>query len=122
MAVNEVVTRRRVLGDGEVIEEVPVTTTGASSWVSQLVYSIAGIVETLLAIRFVLALLGANVANGFVNFIYSVTSPLVSPFFGMFGTTMTLGIAKFEVETLVAMVIYALVAYLVAGILRAFNF
>ncbi|MGB4803504.1 MAG: hypothetical protein WBV59_12665, partial [Anaerolineae bacterium] len=41
------------------------------------IYLLFGILEGLLAIRFVLPLLGANPAAGFAQFIYSVTKPFL---------------------------------------------
>ena len=49
------------------------------------IYLLFGILEGLLAIRFVLGSLGANPAAGFAQFIYSVTQPFVAPFIGLFG-------------------------------------
>jgi hypothetical protein len=50
------------------------------------IYLLFGILEGLLAIRFVLALLGANPAAGFTQFSYSITKPFLAPFVGLFGT------------------------------------
>ena len=80
----------------------------------RVVWFICGVILSLLAIRFLFALLGANASNGFADFIYTVTSPFVSPFFGLFGYDFTAGRASFELFTLVAMLIYALVTYAVA--------
>lgn len=81
---------------------------------SRVVWFIAGVILSLLALRFLFALLGANAANGFANFIYTVTTPLVAPFFGLFQYDFTAGVARFETFTLVAMVIYALIAYAIS--------
>ncbi|MBC7581865.1 YggT family protein [Aeromicrobium sp.] len=81
----------------------------------RIIWFITGVVLTLLAFRFVLILLGANQANGFVNFIYSLSHPFAAPFFGIFSYDQTLGVAKFELSTLVAMLVYSLVAF---GIVR----
>jgi YggT family protein len=87
--------------------------TSPTGMVARIVYLISGIITTLLAIRFILVLLGANPANAFANLIYSVTRPLVAPFFGLFNYDATLGIARFEFETLVAMVVYMFVAWVI---------
>ena len=50
------------------------------------IYLLFGILELLLAIRFVLPLLGANPDAGFAQFIYSITKPFIAPFVGLFGT------------------------------------
>ncbi|MDB5166359.1 MAG: rane protein [Candidatus Saccharibacteria bacterium] len=78
---------------------------------ARVVWYVAGVLLTLLGIRFVLALLGANAGNGFANFIYSVTDPFVSPFISLFNYDLQAGVARFELFTLVAMAVYALIAY-----------
>ena len=78
---------------------------------SRVVWFIAGIIITLLAFRFVFILLGANSGNGFANFIYTVSHPFASPFFGIFNYQQQYGQAKFELSSLVAIAVYALVAY-----------
>jgi hypothetical protein len=66
------------------------------------------VIIALLSIRFVFVLFAANQANLFVNFVYTITAPLVSPFFGLFNYTPQFGIARFEFETLIAILFYAL--------------
>ena len=83
---------------------------GMSSKVSQAIYLIFGVVEALLAIRFVLKLLGANPEAGFASFIYRISAPLVAPFVGLFGTPQLNGMVL-ELEALVAIVVYGLVAW-----------
>jgi hypothetical protein len=76
----------------------------------------AGIVLSLLAIRFVFMLLGANQANGFAAFDYAFTAPFVTPFAGLFNYDhFAYGVSHFEGFTLVAMGFYALLA---AGLRR----
>lgn len=77
---------------------------------ARIVWYLAGILLALLAIRFVLALLGANPANSFANFIYNVTSPFVRPFVTLFGYSIRYGVARVEPFTIIAMIIYFLVA------------
>jgi uncharacterized protein YggT (Ycf19 family) len=89
---------------------------GGATLAGRVVNLITGILLTLLAIRFFLSLLGANRSNGFADFIYSLTFPFVAPFFGLFGYTMQYGVARFELETLVAMAVYALLGFALAKI------
>lgn len=81
---------------------------------TQAVWYILSVLEVILAFRFVLRLLGANAGAGFTNFIYSLSYPFVAPFMSVFGTTRVAGSA-FEWTTLLAMVVYWLVA---VGIVR----
>ena len=80
---------------------------------SRIIWLLAGSLLILLAFRFVLALLGANPANPFANFIYSVSYPFVAPFFGLFGYHLTYGVSQVEVFTLVAMAVYAVIAWII---------
>lgn len=84
----------------------------ASYRLMQAVYLVFGVIEALIAIRLVLRLLGANPNAGFSQFIYGVTAPLVAPFAGLFGNPQAGG-SVFELHSIVALVVYALVAWLV---------
>jgi YggT family protein len=92
--------------EAEVVEQAHRQTVAA-----RIIWYVAGILLTLLAFRFVLALLGANPNNGFANFIYSASHPFVAPFFSLFGYNLQYGVSRFETFTLVAMAVYALIAY-----------
>jgi hypothetical protein len=91
---------------------------------TNIVYYIAGILEVVLTFRFVLKLLGANPGSWFVSFIYSVSSPLESPFRGIFSAAVNEGIetrSVFEPSTLVAIFVYALLAMGIAQLVRVFT-
>ncbi len=79
----------------------------------QAIYLIFGIIEALLVIRLVLRVLGANPAAGFAQFVYGVTAPFLAPFVGLFGSPQAGG-SVLEIHTIVALVVYALVAWLLA--------
>lgn len=96
----------------EQVVDDPVTTEKQEygmNVVARVVSFIGSIVLILLGLRLLLALLGANPANGFANFIYSASHPFVSPFFGLFNYKDTLGTGHFELSTLVAMIVYAII-------------
>jgi hypothetical protein len=77
---------------------------------SQVVWYILGVVEVLLGFRFLLKMLAANAATGFVSFIYMVTGPLVAPFRGIFPTPVSGG-SVFEWSTIVAVLVYICIAW-----------
>ena len=85
----------------------------------QVVWLVVGIVEGLIAIRFILRLLGANPDAGFAQLIYGLTAPLVAPFVGLFGTPRFEGSA-FEFTSLVAMMVYALLAWVIVKVVLMF--
>ena len=82
--------------------------------VAYLVYFVFGILEVLLAFRLVLKLTGASTASGFVRFVYGLTGVFILPFEGIFRRGYAQGVetaAVLEPSTLVALVVYALVAW-----------
>ena len=79
-----------------------------------IVYFILGVLEILLAFRFVLKLAGANPSSGFVDFIYGLSRFFVSPFNGIFRTSLAQGsetTSVFEPSTLIAIIVYAIIAW-----------
>lgn len=83
---------------------------------TQIVWYVLGVLEALLAFRFILKLLAANPAAGFTRFIYTLTYPFTEPFLAVFRITRVQG-SVFEWPTLLAMVVYWLVA---TAIIRLF--
>jgi hypothetical protein len=83
----------------------------------QVIWYILGIIEVVLAFRVLLKLLGANTFSGFTSFIYAISDPFALPFAGILGVT---GISEMVLEwsTLIAMAVYAIVAY---GIVALFQ-
>lgn len=76
---------------------------------TQIVWYFLGLLEALLAFRFVLKMMGANPDAGFSSFIYGVTWPFTAPFLAVFRKTTVLG-SVFEWTTLLAMLVYWLIA------------
>ena len=81
---------------------------------TQIVWYILGLVEILLAFRFVLKFLAANPGAGFSSFIYDVTYVFAAPFLSVFHITQIAG-SVIEWTTILAMFVYWVVAY---GIVR----
>mgnify|MGYP000885929596 CR=1 FL=1 len=78
--------------------------------VTQLLWWLLGILEGLLALRFLFKLIGVNPANTFASFTYQLTDIFVRPFANLTGTPEA-GNMVFEFPTLIAMLIYALVGW-----------
>ena len=83
---------------------------------TQIVWYVLGVIEILLAFRFVLKLLGANPAAGFTSFIYGLSKVFAAPFLNVFRITNVSG-SIFEWTTILSMVVYWMVAL---GIIRIF--
>jgi len=79
-----------------------------------VIYYILGVIETLLGLRFVFMLLGANPRSGFTSFLYAITGIFIAPFSGIFNPVTTTGLSTrsvFDPATLIAMAIYALIGW-----------
>ena len=84
-----------------------------------ILYAIGGFIETLIALRIVLRLLGANAENAIVNWIYTWSTPFVTPFSGIFGQDATV---IHGVGTVCTSVFdwTALIAFIIIGLFVAF--
>ncbi len=103
-------------GDTQVVRDSTsrATSAGGQTMLVNVVWLILGILETLLVFRFVLKFLGANTATSFVNGIYNLSHPFITPFAGIFTTPTMQGdvtTSVFETATLVAILVYAVVAW-----------
>ena len=83
----------------------------------EAIWWVVALVDTLILIRFILKLLGASTASGFVQFMYSITAGLVAPFHGIFNTTAA-GRSVLEPESLVAIAIYTLIGWGLVSLIR----
>jgi hypothetical protein len=81
---------------------------------TQIIWLVTSVIEALFAIRVLLKLMAANPAAGFAVFIYNMTAVFLAPFFGLVATPSANG-SVLELSTLVAMLVYALLAW---GIVR----
>lgn len=81
------------------------------------VYYILNVLEALLIIRFLLKVLSANSSAGFTSGIYAITDPFVAPFRGIFPTSAAQG-SVVEWNAIIAMIVYALIAYAIVQLLR----
>ncbi len=93
----------------EVDEDRPAV--GAPVLLARLIYFVFGVIIAFIFVRLLLLLLAANQGNVFVDFIYAVSGFFVAPFYGIFGYTPTYGAAVFDISSLVAIIIYALVSW-----------
>lgn len=89
--------------------------------IANVVWTIVGLIEALIAIRVILKLIGANAANGFVSFIYSLSGVFVAPFLGIVNDP-TSGNSILEINALIAMLVYLILGWAVLKlIVLAFN-
>ncbi len=84
----------------------------------QVIWYILVVVEVLLLFRISLKALGANPFSGFTSLIYALSDPLALPFQGILGTSVSQG-SVFEWSTIIAAIVYALIA---AGLVQLMQF
>ncbi len=82
-----------------------------------IIYVLLGIVIALIVLRVILKALAANSGAAFTDFVYNVTGPLVAPFQGIFGTPHTSNGSVFELSSVVAIVVYAIIAWVVVRLI-----
>ena len=82
---------------------------------TQLIWLLFGILEALIALRIGLKLIGANPDSPIVALIYGFTYLFLFPFEGMTATPSAGGMVL-ELSSMFAMVIYALIAWVVERI------
>jgi len=83
---------------------------------TQLVWLVFGILEVMILLRIALKVLGANAASPIATFIYGFTDLFLLPFKGLTATPAAGGMVL-EISSLIAVVIYALIAYALAKII-----
>jgi hypothetical protein len=76
------------------------------------------VMETILALRFILRMFGANPGNFFASFVFTLTDILLTPFNGIVPHISIHPNQGFEVATLIAMAVYFMLFYALKRFLR----
>ena len=84
---------------------------GWPSVVNRIVWYLDAVVTVLLAVQLGLVMLGANATSFFERLMYGATAPLVWPFLKLFYSRTVDGMSSVAMLTLVAIVIYFMVAW-----------
>jgi hypothetical protein len=121
--------------DADRVEKVRVQQHGSSEYVEHVVddaaaaqrsftYQVTGLLwllfgalEGLLGLRLILKLLASNPSNPFAQLVYGLSDFFVWPFIGLTVTPSAAGIVV-EIHTIIAMVFYAILAWLFISLVR----
>jgi uncharacterized protein YggT (Ycf19 family) len=121
----EAVQMENIAGEfrGKAIDEVveverEVEVKRSTARISQVIDYIFFIIYGLLAIRLLLALIGARRTAGFVQFIYALTDPLYAPFRGIVASPTTESGNTLALPIVIAIIVYALLHLGINGLLR----
>jgi hypothetical protein len=85
------------------------------SWM--VIWYILAVIEIILGLRIIFKALGANPFSGFVSLIYSISDVLLLPFSGIFPSSVS-GNSVIEWSTIIAAVIYALIAWGIVNLIH----
>lgn len=85
--------------------------------ISQVVDYVFYVIYGLIALKFLLGLMGARPGNGFVQFINALTAPLLAPFERIVGTP-AVGAHQFRISYLFALIVYILLHLAINGAFR----
>lgn len=77
---------------------------------TQWIWLVLGIVEVIIGLRVLLKLIGANPQSPFASLVYNLSAMLLVPFAGLVGTP-TAGGMILEISSIIAMLVYALLAW-----------
>ena len=100
----------RVENREEVFEDDNQRRANIRYWITRITYFVLGVLEVILLLRFLFRLLGANQGSSFVMFLYNLSHVFVVPFYGIFSDP-AFGNSVLEISTLIAMLVYALLAW-----------
>jgi hypothetical protein len=90
---------------------------GFAARVVQLIRLAILVIEGIIAVRVLLKVAGANAQAGFTSFVDGLSSPFVGPFHPVFADQLLNG-HPLEVGSLLAMGVYALLAYAAIRVVR----
>jgi len=89
-----------------------------------LIYFLFGALDILLVFRLILKVTGAGISSTFVSLIYGLTGIFILPFEGIFRMWFAQGAGTtsvFEPATLVAIIVYAVLAVGIVKLVRIFS-
>ncbi len=101
----------RVENRVEVFEDKNQSRANTRYWIRTITYFVLGVLEIILVLRLFFRLLGANQDNSFIMFLYNLSHVFVAPFNGIFNDQTIGSSSVFEISTVIAMIVYALLAW-----------
>jgi hypothetical protein len=88
---------------------------------SQIIWLLLGLLEAVIALRVVFKLIAVNAANPFAALLYDVSHPFVAPFASLASAPSSGGVVL-EISSVLAMIVYLLIAWGLDRILNVFFF
>lgn len=82
-----------------------------------IVYFLFGALQLLLAVRVILQLIGVNADNAFASLVYGLSAPFVALFTSLLQNPMLGESSVLEITTLIAMLVWAIVGWLIGRLI-----
>jgi uncharacterized membrane protein len=101
----------------QVTRDVAAESRLQTTQIIRIMWTLVGILEILLGLRFMLKLIAANPGSGFAGFIYGITGAFTAPFNTLLGSPASDG-SILEMTTLIAMAVYALLFWVIARVIQ----
>jgi hypothetical protein len=101
----------------KVVENIGAAQRQNVNRVVQFIWLVFGILLALLGLRFFLLLIAANPENPFTRLVYNFTDLFMLPFAGLTSTPSAGGMVL-EIPAIIAMIVYALLAWVLTSIVR----
>jgi len=95
----------------ETVEDASQRQDNRRVWVKRTLTFCLSVLEVVLGLRLLFRLLGANTANSFITLLYGLSHVFVSPFHGIFNDQALGNHRVFEVSTLIAILLFALIGW-----------
>lgn len=109
---------RQVENKVETYEDKNLRRANLRYWATSIIYFLLGVLEVILGLRFIFRLFGANEDNDFILALYNLSHVFVGPFNNIFNDQTIGSHSVFELSTLVAMLIYALIGWGLVSLAR----
>ncbi len=104
-------TKREIIEDPNAPGRVLVARIAGLMWL------LFGMLDVLIVLRVILKLIAANPANPFAQFVYNLSSTFLAPFSSLIASPIV-GNGVFEISSMVALVVYTLLAWIVVRLFR----
>ena len=101
----------------KIVEDIGAAQRQNVNRVVQFIWLVFGVLEGLLGLRFFLLLIAANPENPFTRLVYTFTDLFMWPFAGLTSTPSAGGMVL-EISAIIAMIVYALLAWVLTSIVR----
>jgi hypothetical protein len=98
-----------------IVENTGLARRQTASMISQVIWLLFGILEGLIILRIVFKFIAANPSNPFASLVYGITDLFLWPFYGLIGTPSYGGMAL-EISSFIALIVYALISWLLVKI------